>query len=149
MLALAALQDWYLTGLDVRNAYLYGELEEELYMEQPEGFKINGQEHKVLHLNRALYGLKQAGLAWWQMLSKSIKQLGFTCLTSDSGLYVYRQGNNLVVVIVYVDNAIFCGPNKALVHDLKNKFMAKWECCDLGDIKEFLCMNITRDGSNI
>jgi hypothetical protein len=67
ILALAALEDWVAYGLDVRNAYLYGELDEELYMEQPEGFTAPGtsKESHVLRLLRALYGLKQAGLAWW------------------------------------------------------------------------------------
>jgi len=65
ILALAALEGWYLSGLDVLNAYLYGELEEEIYMEQPEGFHARGKEGHVLQLRRALYGLKQAGLAWW------------------------------------------------------------------------------------
>ena len=63
--AMAALENWTLTGLDVRKAYLYGELDEEIYMEQPEGFKVPGKEDKVLHLKCALYGLKQAGLGWW------------------------------------------------------------------------------------
>ena len=58
MLALAALENWYITGLDVWSVYLYGKLDEEIYMEQPEGFAAPGQEHKVLHLWRALYGLK-------------------------------------------------------------------------------------------
>jgi len=65
ILAMAALNDWYLTGLDVRNTFLYGELDEEIYMEQPEGFRVPGQESAVLKLMRALYGLKQAGLTWW------------------------------------------------------------------------------------
>ena len=63
ILALAALEDMHISGLDVRNAYLYGKLDEEIYMEQPEGFKVPGQEHKVYWLLHALYGLKQAGLA--------------------------------------------------------------------------------------
>jgi len=62
ILALAALEGWYLSGLDVRNAYLYGELDEEIYMEQPEGFHTQGKERHVLQLHCALYGLKQAGL---------------------------------------------------------------------------------------
>jgi hypothetical protein len=64
MLALAALENWYISGLDVCSAYLYGKLDKEIYMEQPEDFAKKGQEHKVLHLLCARYGLKQAGLAW-------------------------------------------------------------------------------------
>jgi Reverse transcriptase (RNA-dependent DNA polymerase) len=62
MLALSLLEDWHVQGLDVQNAFLYGKLDEEIYMEQPEGFKVKGQENKVLHLCHALYGLKQAVL---------------------------------------------------------------------------------------
>jgi hypothetical protein len=65
ILAMAALENWNIMGLDVRNAYLYGKLNEEIYMEQPQGFSTPGSEHKVLRLLRALYGLKQAGLVWW------------------------------------------------------------------------------------
>ena len=59
---LAALHGWYMTGVDVRTAYLYGKLDEEIYMQQPEGFIARGQESKVIGLCKALYGLKQAGL---------------------------------------------------------------------------------------
>ena len=65
ILAMAALENWVAYGLDVRNTYLYGELDKEIYMEQPEGFCVPGKENYVLRLNKALYGLKQAGLAWW------------------------------------------------------------------------------------
>jgi hypothetical protein len=66
MIALAALKNWHITRLDVKTAFLYGELDEELYMEQPEGFKVQGQDRKVMRLKCAIYGLKQAALAWWK-----------------------------------------------------------------------------------
>ncbi|PIL33228.1 hypothetical protein GSI_04678 [Ganoderma sinense ZZ0214-1] len=77
IMALAALEDWHISGLDVRSAYLYGKLDEEIYLEQPEGFRIPGSEHKVFRLKCALYGLKQAGLAWWRTLSESMKLMGY------------------------------------------------------------------------
>lgn len=83
--ALAALNDWHITAVDVRNAYLYGDLEEEIYMEQPEGFIAKGTERKVCRLRKALYGLKQAGLAWWHALNKSMSEIGFVRLNSDAG----------------------------------------------------------------
>ncbi|KAL7284517.1 hypothetical protein ACG7TL_001808 [Trametes sanguinea] len=150
ILALAALENWYITGLDVRNAYLYGKLDEEIYMEQPEGFVAKGQERKVLRLLRALYGLKQAGRAWWSTLNQSMKELGFSRLVSDPGLFICKDKNGqLVIVVVYVDDALFCGPDKALVEKMKAKFMKKWECRDLGEVKEFLRMRIQRSGSTI
>ncbi len=150
ILALSALENWYISGLDVRNAYLYGKLDEEIYMEQPEGFVVKGQERKVLRLRRALYGLKQAGLAWWRTLNESMELLGFKRLSSDAGIFLYRKKDgSFVIVIVYVDDALFCGPDKSLVAELKAKFMEKWECRDLGEVKDFLRMRILRKGSQI
>ena len=65
ILALAALEGWTISGLDIKSAYLYGTLDKEIYMEQPEGFVDANHPKKVLKLRKALYGLKQAGLAWW------------------------------------------------------------------------------------
>jgi len=139
MLALTALENWYITGRDVRSTYLYGKLDEEIYMEQPEGFAAPGQEHKVLHLWRALYGLKQAGLAWWCTLDESLKELRFEHLKSEAGIFFYKKkGTNIVISIIYVDDTLFCGPNKAVVDAIKVQFMCKWECRDLGEPNEFL-----------
>ena len=77
LLALAALEDWDLEALDIKTAFLYGKLDEEIYMEQPEGFAVPGQEHLVWRLHCALYGLKQASLAWWKEMNSSMKSLSF------------------------------------------------------------------------
>ena len=146
---MAALENWVAYGLDVRNAYLYGELDEEIYMEQPEGFKVPGKEDFVLRLRRALYGLKQAGLAWWRALKQSMEELGFTSLSSDAGVFIFRGEGSFVIAIVYVDDAIFCGPMIALVKKLKAAFMKRWETRDLGELTEFLRMRIIRDGRKI
>jgi hypothetical protein len=146
ILALAAIQNWEIKAVDVRDAYLYGKLNEEIYMEQPEGFKVPGREHWVLQLWHALYGLKQAGLSWWNALSQSMSELGFKHLRSDEGIFVYHKHNQTVVTVVYVDDAFFWGSkNSPLVNKLKDAFIAKWECREL-DGKEFLCMRITWKG---
>jgi len=150
MLALATLENWYITGLDVWSAYLYGKLDEEIYMEQPEGFAVPGQERKVLHLWCALYGLKQAGLAWWHTLNESLKELGFERLKSEAGIFFYKKkGTNIVIGIIYIDDALFCSPNKAVVDAIKAQFMRKLECRDLGEPNEFLRMRITCKGRAI
>ena len=118
-------------------------------MEQPEGFMIPGKENQVLRLRRALYGLKQAGLVWWRALKQSMEQLGFVSLSSDAGIFLYRNRDSFIVAIIYVDDAIFCGPLEALVQQLKGEFMKKWETRDLGNITEFLHMHITQSGSKI
>jgi len=147
MIALAAQQQWHMTSVDVRTAFLYGELDEELFMEQPEGFAVKGQEHKVFRLKRTLYGLKQAALQWWKALDKSMERLGFRRTKSDSGIFVLTSSKGpSVIIIVYVDDAIFMGPDHRLVMSKKALFMKEWECRDLGDTKEFLRMNIHRHG---
>ena len=146
MLVLAALEDWYITGLDVHSAYLYGKLNKKIYMEQPEGFAAPRSECKVLCLWHALYGLKQAGLAWWCTLNESLQELRFECLKSEAGIFFYKKkGTNIVIGIIYIDNALFCSPNKAVVDSIKVQFMCKWECRDLGELKEFLRMCHDRD----
>ena len=151
MLALAALHNWYIMGVDVHIAYLYRKLDEEIYMCQPKGFIARGQESKVICLKRALYGLKQVGLAWWKELSNSMKDLGFACLNSDAGIFVCQEGTRLIVAVVYVDGTMFFGNNEKLVKKKKALFMAKWECRDLKDVREFLrmCIMCTRSGITI
>ena len=149
MLALSSLESWHVQGVDVRNAFLYGKLDEEIYMEQPEGFKIRGQEHKVLRLRRALYGLKQAALAWWKQLAESMNELGFKRLVADAGLFVYRKDGQLVIAVIYVDDAMFFGPDQKVVLSKKRQFMDKWECRDLGETQEFLRMRIARNNNNV
>jgi hypothetical protein len=146
---MAALGDWTISGIDVRNAYLYGELDEEIYMEQPEGFRVHNLEDHVIRLKKALYGLKQAGLAWWRTLRDSMKELGFEGLKSDAGLFIFRDKRGFVIAVIYVDDAIFCGPNKTLVQELKEKFMKRWECWDLGEVTEFLRMRVHKESSRV
>lgn len=145
LLSLAALEDWDIEALDVKTAFLYGKLEEEIYMEQPEGFEIPGKEHLVWHLKRALYGLKQASLAWWREMNASMKALGFKRILSDAGVFIFRQGKYIIIAIVYVDDALFMGNNRHLLTKKKMDFMRIWECRDLGEATEFLGMRITRD----
>ena len=124
-------------------------VDEEIYMQQPEGFIARGQESKVIRLCRAFYSLKQAGLAWWKELFQSMKALGFKQLNSDARIFVCQEGPNLILAVVYVDNAIFISRDKKLTDEKKALFMVEWEFQDLGDLKEFLWMHITQQGSEI
>jgi len=144
LFALAALENWHMTALDVKTAFLYGQLDEEIYMGQPEGFKVKGQEFKVLRLRCAIYGLKQAFLAWWKELDKSVRKLGFKRLYADAGIFVCRhKDSTILIMLAYVDDILFMGPNKSLLMSKKTLFMEQWKCRDLGECKEFLQMRIT------
>ena len=120
ILALAAQYSWELQALDVKTAFLYGNLEEEIYMEQPEGFVKKGKdERKVFRLRKALYGLKQAALAWNIELHKSLERLGFNRVKSNAGIYIHQgsTGNDrkkqkvILILIIYVDDVLFSGSN--------------------------------------
>ena len=75
--------------------------------------------------------------------------LGFSCLNSDTGIYVCREGTEIILVVVYVDDTMFLGKNKVAIDKKKALFMAKWECQDLGDVTEFLCMRVKRNGLDV
>ncbi|RXW13284.1 hypothetical protein EST38_g12566 [Candolleomyces aberdarensis] len=125
--ALAAIFGWYMTVVDVKTAFLYGKLDEEIYMEQPEGFHQKGKERKVYRLRRAIYGLKQA---------------------AHSGIFVFHSKQGMVIMIAYVDDIIFFG-KKTLADEKKTEFMEKWECRDLRSPTEFLSMRIKVDKDKI
>jgi len=145
---------WTLQALDVKTAFLYGNLKEEIYMEQPEGFVKKGRdEKKVYRLLKALYGLKQAALVWNIELHKSLQRLGFNRVVSDAGIYVHQgvTGNKkvkvLLILIIYVDDVLFTGSDQKYLGIMKEKFMKVWECHDLGTAKEYLGMEIQRNPS--
>ena len=95
-----------------------------------------------MRLKKAIYGLKQAALAWWKALDKSMGTLSCTRLVSDSGIFVNK--DKTIIIIVYVDDVLFIGANKKDISSLKQHFMKIWECRDLGDTQEFLCMHIVK-----
>ena len=95
----------------------------------------------------AIYGLKQAALQWWKALDKSMAALGFKCLCSNLGVFVYfDKDGSIVIAIIYVDDVLFMGYNLSTVNKLKSSFMKTWECYNLGDVKEFLHMHIKHKG---
>jgi len=133
-----------------KSAFLYGQFDEEIYMEQPKGFKIHGQERKVLRLPRAIYGLKQAALAWWKELLASMHKIDFEHSQSDAGIFIHKAKNgDIVVAMIYIDDSGFMENNATLVKEKKKAFMGIWECHDLGELKEFLGISIRRSGCKI
>ena len=134
-------------AVDVKTAFLYGKLDEELYMLQPQGFLEKGKEKLVWWLNCAIYGLKQAALTWWKELEASMKRLGFTRCQSDAGIFFNKEYK--IVVIAYVDDCLFIGKELKRVLQAKEVFMTIWECRDLGEAKEFLRMRIRHEGRKL
>ena len=115
LLALAALEDWDIESLNVKTTNLCSKLDEEIYMDQPEGYTKKGQEEKVCRLLKSLYGLKQSALQWNKELHKSLLTLGFICTWSDASVYYKFDKANIIVVVIYVDDVLFMGSNPKLV----------------------------------
>jgi hypothetical protein len=146
---MCATFDLYLEQLDVKTAFLHGELEEEIYMLQPEGFEEKGKENLVCKLNKSLYGLKQAPRCWYKRFDSFIMSLGYNRHSSDPCVYYKRFGDgNFIILLLYVDDMLVAGPNKDRITDLKAQLAREFEMKDLGPANKILGMQIYRDRNN-
>jgi histone deacetylase 1/2 len=149
VLALAVSRGWSLRQLDVKNAFLHGVLEEEVYMKQPPGYENRSTPHFLCKLDKALYGLKQAPRAWYSRLSSKLIALGFFASKSDASLFIYRKRNITIFMLIYVDDIIVASSSQAatdaLLKDLSQEFALK----DLGDLSFFLGVEVQKVDNGI
>jgi len=142
-LALAAQFKWPVFQFDVKSAFLNGELNEEVFVMQPEGFVISGEENKVYKLKKALYGLKQAPRAWYKKIDDFFAESGFERSANEPTLYFKRQGeSDFLVVCLYVDDIIYMGSSESLILEFKSCMMKTFEMTDLGLLHYFLGLEV-------
>ena len=141
LLAVAAQEGWFVHHMDVKSAFLNGELEEEVYVQQPPGFTAAGHEEKVLKL-KALYGLRQAPRAWNMKLDSSLRDMGFTRCASEYGMYTKGLAASRVVVAVYVDDLIITGANSVIVEAFKEEMQQNFRMSDLGLLSFYLGIEV-------
>lgn len=147
-LALAAHFKWNVYQFDVKSAFLNGDLKEEVYVTQPEGFIVNGKEEKVYKLKKALYGFKQAPRAWYTKIDSFFRENGFVRSENEHTLYLKRNGiHDFLVVCIYVDDMIYTGSSNSLLREFKLCMMRKFEMTDLGKLHYFLGMEV-KQGTN-
>ncbi|KAM1357424.1 hypothetical protein ACFX2H_031230 [Malus domestica] len=149
LIALAAQKSWKLYQLDVKSAFLNGVLEEEVYVEQPDGFVAKGEEDRVYKLHKALYGLKQAPRAWYGEIDTYFSQCGFTRSLSEPTLSIKAEEKDILIVSIYVDDIIYTGSNKQMLEEFKEDMKRKYEMTDLGLLHHFLGMGIIQSTSSI
>ncbi|KAL0430352.1 UNVERIFIED_CONTAM: Retrovirus-related Pol polyprotein from transposon RE1 [Sesamum radiatum] len=149
LVAIAANKKWKIYQMDVKSAFLNGYIDEEIYVEQPQGFIAKGYEEKVLRLKKALYGLKQAPRAWYSRIDNYFMDRGFRRSLSEPTLYVKRQGNDTLIVSLYVDDLIYTGNNEKMIHDFKEDMMKTFEMSDLGLMHFFLGIEINQEKEGI
>jgi hypothetical protein len=120
VLSVAVSRNWSLRQLDVQNAFLYGVLEEEVYMKQPPGFHDASHPGYVCKFDKALYGLKQAPEAWYSRLSAKLVQLSFHASKVDISLFIYHRGKVQMYLLFYVDDIIVVISTDAAAEALLN-----------------------------
>lgn len=153
LLAVSAAKNWSLTQLDISNAFLNGDLQEEIYMSLPPGYTPKEGESQppnaVCRLNKSLYGLEQASRQWFIKFSTTILSLGFQKSHTDHTLFIKNVGGKYVAVLVYVDDIIIASSNDLEVEILKSNLQHSFKLRDLGPLKFFLGLEIARSSQGI
>ncbi|GJR14960.1 retrovirus-related pol polyprotein from transposon TNT 1-94 [Tanacetum coccineum] len=143
LIAIAAQRNWKIHHFDVKSAFLNGELEEEIYVKQPEGFEVISQEEKFYRLYKALYGLKQAPRAWYAKIDAHLLNHNFRRSSSESTLYIKQfNSQERLIISLYVDDLLVIGSNDHLVKKFKKQMESEFNMSDMGLVSYFLGMEI-------
>lgn len=139
LFAIAAAFNLEIEQMDVKTAFLYGEIDEEVYVEQPEGM-TDGTD-RVWKLRKALYGLKQAPRIWYETIKQALQSIGFEPLIADYGIFA-RGG---VFIAIYVDDLLIVGPDMSEINTIKAFLASKFKMTDIGPCNYYLGISIQRD----
>ena len=146
LLALVAQLDLELVQMDVKTAFLHGDLEEEIYMNQPDGFKVAGKEKMVCKLEKSLYGLKQSPRQWYKRFDKFMIGQKYTRSKYDHCVYLRKlQDGSFIYLLLYVDDMLIASRSHTEIEKLKTQLNREFEMKDLGEAKKILGMEISRD----
>ncbi|KAF5468111.1 hypothetical protein F2P56_012291 [Juglans regia] len=147
-LSLATIHSWHLVHLDVNNAFLYGDLDERVYMRPPPGYLRKG-DTRVCKLQKSLYGLKQASRQWNSKFTAALVELGFVQSKSDYSLFTKKTDDYFVALLVYVDDILLANSDLSVVQNIKQSLSTFFKLKDLGPVKYFLGMEIARSKKGI
>ena len=142
ILAIASHHNWPVYQLDVNNAFLHGDLHEEVYMQMPKG--IPNPDHKVCKLKKSIYGLKQASRQWFAKLVTELESQGFIQSKSDYSLFIKRSANQITIAAVYVDDIVLTSTDPSSIKALKQHLHSIFSIKDLGHLHFFLGMEVTK-----
>lgn len=162
LLAVAAIENWYTCQMDVSNAFLHGDLVEDVYMKIPQGYTqlgsritfnasldFNPDHSLVCKLNKSLYGLKQAPRLWFAKLSSTLLSLDYAQSKTDYILFVNHTSTDLTIILVYVDDLLITGNCMTSINSLKQMLAKTFHMKDLGPLRYFLGLEIDRTASGI
>ncbi|GJT49335.1 ribonuclease H-like domain-containing protein [Tanacetum coccineum] len=142
-------RNWPIHQLDVKNAFLHGQLSETVYMHQPSGFVDSHHPDYVCLLQRSLYGLKQAPRAWFQRFASFITRVGFQHSKTDASLFVYRQGSDIAYLLLYVDDIVLTASSATLLQRIITLLHSEFTMTDLGSLNYFLGICAQRSPSGL
>jgi hypothetical protein len=145
IMALVAHYDLELHQMDVKTAFLNGDLEENVYMAQPKGFVVKGKEKMGCRLKRSIYGLKQASRQWYLKFDRTIKDFGFKENVEDNCVYAKFKNGRYIFLILYVDDILLASSDVGLLLETKKFLSAHFEMKDLGEANFVLGIEIHRD----
>ncbi|KAI3725030.1 hypothetical protein L1987_64802 [Smallanthus sonchifolius] len=148
-LAYAAYMDFTAHHMDVKSEFLYGKVQEEVYVKQPPGFIDPNFPDRVYKLDKALYGLHQAPSAWYETLSKHLLENGFTRVAIDQNLFKRKDGKDTIMVQIYVNDIIFGSTNPSLCKEFEEVMRFKFEMSSMGEMKFFLGLQVDQYESGI
>ncbi|KAL0553776.1 hypothetical protein IC582_007680 [Cucumis melo] len=144
-MALVAHYDLELHQMDVKTVFLNGNLDEEVFMDQPEGFMIAGKEHMVCKLKRSIYGLKQASRQWYLKFNDTITSFGFKENIVDRCIYLKISGSKFIILVLYVDDILLATNDFGLLCQTKEFLFKNFEMKDMGEASYVIGIEIFRD----
>ena len=149
LIAMALIHKLIVHQMDVKIAFLNGNLDEEIYMDQPEGFVVQGQESKVCKLRKSLYGLKQTPKQWHEKFDNTLISNGFVVNESDRCVYNKFFGDSGVIICLYVDDMLILGTDMDVVKSTKDLLSSNFDVKELGEADVILRIKIIRNSKGI
>nr|GEX89005.1 putative zinc finger, CCHC-type [Tanacetum cinerariifolium] len=148
VMALVAHFDLELHQMEVKTAFFNGNLHEDVYMAQPQGFKPKGHEHRVCKLKKSIYGIKQASRQWYLKFDEVMKEHNFIKNQVDQCVYLKMSGSNFIILVLYVDDIVLASNNIDLLHESKHFLSKNFDMKDLGEISYVIGIETHRDRAN-
>ncbi|KAJ6874187.1 hypothetical protein NC651_032883 [Populus alba x Populus x berolinensis] len=150
VISLATQHSWIIFQMNVKSAFLNGELQEQVYIDQPSGYVKQGSAKKVLKLKKALYGLKQAPRAWYNRIDAYFSKVRFHKCPHEHTLFVkFEDGGKFLIVCLYVDDLIYTGNDGKMFQEFKHSMKAEFEMTDLGMMCYFLGIEVVQSSTGI
>ena len=146
-MALVAQYDLELHQMDVKTVFLNGELEEEVNMDQLEGFSPKGKDHMVCKLKKSIYGLKQASRQWYIKFNDTITSFGFQEITMDRCIYRKMSERKFIFLVLYVDDILLTANDLGKLHEMKDYDSKNFEMKSMGEASYVIGIEIFRDRS--